>query len=132
MVIRALRAALFASIVLAVWSFARPARAASLAPFCDDRGATALASPPALEAPEEAVQRAAAPPCDLFEDTSVYALAFDHGQRPGPSASPGAESALAAHAIVVAPPASQPIAFVLSETSPPYGVRYRVERPPRV
>ena len=130
MVVRALRAALFASILLAVWSFARPARAASLAPFCDDRGATAIASPPALEAPDEAVRRAAAPSCD--PDGPLFGLAFDHGRAHGAKASPEQEPAIAAVPVAIAHPTGEPIAFVTRETSSPYGVRYRVERPPRV
>ncbi|HEY5147635.1 MAG TPA: hypothetical protein VII82_12765 [Polyangiaceae bacterium] len=130
MVVRALRAALFASILLAVWSFARPARAASLAPFCDDRGATAIASPPALEAPDEAVRRAAAPSCT--PDGPLFGLAFDHGHSHGAKASPEQEPAIAVVPVAIAHPTGDLIAFATRETSPPYGVRYRVERPPRV
>jgi|GEM_PF-2502479 hypothetical protein len=52
-----LRAGLVASLVLALWTLARPALASS-APFCDDRGASAIAMPPALDAPDEAIARA--------------------------------------------------------------------------
>src|SRR5579859_2664378 len=52
----ALRAALFASVMFAIWSFSRSAAAG--AALCDDRGASATAEPPALEAPGEAIQRA--------------------------------------------------------------------------
>jgi hypothetical protein len=52
----ACRAALFLGVVLALWTFSRPARAAS-APLCDDRGATVLAHPPPLEVPDIAIER---------------------------------------------------------------------------
>jgi len=129
MVVRVLRGALFAGILLAVWSFALPARAASLAPFCDDRGATAIAAPPALEAPDEAVRRAAAPACT--PDGPLFGLAFDEGHQRGADPSPGQEPALAVSPVVFAPPPGEALAFVIRETSPPYGVRVRVERPPR-
>src|SRR5947209_17163186 len=62
-----LRAVLFGSVVLALWSLARPASAA-IAPLCDDRGASAIAPPPLLQAPDdahnEAIERAhVAPSC---------------------------------------------------------------------
>jgi len=129
MVVRALRAILFASVVLAVWSFARPARASALAPFCDDRGATALAAPPALEAPDEAVRRAATPPCSA--DEPLFGLAFAQGHAPSPGAAPGGEPALAVAPVTIAPPSGEAIEFVNRQVVPPFGVRYRVERPPR-
>ncbi|HEX3770337.1 MAG TPA: hypothetical protein VHV30_05710 [Polyangiaceae bacterium] len=130
MLVRVLRATLFASVLLAVWSFARPAQAQVLAPFSDDRGATGIALPPALQAPEDAMQRAAAPPSFSLEDP-VFGLAFDHGRRPGPSASSAQDPAVASRAIVIAPAASAPLEFVLRETSPPTAPPVRLERPPR-
>ena len=62
MVTRVFRTAIFAGVMLALWTLGRPAHAATLAPFCDDRGATALAPPPALEAPDEAVRQGRRPP----------------------------------------------------------------------
>jgi hypothetical protein len=131
MVTRVLRAVLFASVMLAVWSFARPAQAQVLAPYSDDRGATGIALPPALEAPEDAVERAAAPPHLSFEDP-LFGLAFDHGRRGGPSAGPGQEPAVAVRAIAILPASSELLVFTPCETSPPIGERTRVERPPRV
>src|SRR5258708_2893228 len=57
MVRRALRAALFAATLVAFWTLGRPAFA-SPAPLCDDRGASAIAPPPAFEAPDEAIRQA--------------------------------------------------------------------------
>src|SRR5579884_797187 len=66
---RIYRAVLFAGVLLAVWAVAIPAFA-SPAPLCDDRGATLLATPPALEAPDVAIERArASATCD--EDAPV-------------------------------------------------------------
>jgi hypothetical protein len=130
MVVRVLRAALFASIMLAVWSFARPALASSLAPFCDDRGATALAPPPALEVPDEALRQAAAPPC--APDSPLFGLAFDHSHPRSSKTWPSQEPALGVTSIPVARPSGERLEFASHATSPPYGVRYRVERPPRV
>jgi hypothetical protein len=129
MVTRVFRTAIFAGLMLAFWTLARPAHAA-LAPFCDDRGATALAPPPALEAPDEAIQRAAAPPCETDTPISGLTLGQAHARvRAVPA------DAVPADAVAPLPPlphlASEPFAFVARDLPPQAGVRYRVERPPR-
>ena len=141
MLAKALRAALFTGLVLALWTFARPARAdvspsdvlaRSLAPFCDDRGATALAPPPALEPTDEVLLRASAPPSD----------AGDEGQPSfGASLRPAHRVIRTKAAQVVPVPVPSPTAVPPSPVSalvlferealPPAGVRFRIERPPR-
>jgi hypothetical protein len=131
MVTRVFRTAIFAGVMLALWTLGRPAHAAGLAPFCDDRGATALAAPPALEAPDVAVQRAAAPPCD--SDEPIF-----FGRALGPARhAPRAigVSTLTATttqaALELAAPLERRPSVLAPESPPRAGVRYRVERPPR-
>ncbi len=124
------RATIFAGVMLAVWTLGRPAHAATLAPFCDDRGATALAAQPALEAPDEAVRRAAAAPCDA--DAPLFGLALGPAHRILREVlTDAAPAAAGAPAQLTPPPLDAPFAPVARETPPQAGVRYRVERPPR-
>jgi hypothetical protein len=136
MLARAIRTAVFASVMLAVWSFARPAHAQALAPFSDDRGATGIALPPPLQGPEDAVERAAIPPSfsfDFDEPGFGLGLAFDHGHHPGPSAAPDHDRAVGVSSIAVPPAgATASLVFDLRETNPPFVEPARVERPPRV
>jgi hypothetical protein len=130
MVTRVFRTAIFAGVMLALWTLGRPAHAANLAPFCDDRGATALAAPPALEATDEAVRRSAAPPCD--DDSPVFGLAFGPAHRILRSFSADAAPAMTTAQPRLLPRVLQePMAWVGGQASPETGVRYRVERPPR-
>jgi hypothetical protein len=132
MVARSLRVALFASLVLALWSFARPARAATLAPFCDDRGATALASPPALEATDEAVRRTAATPCDGSGDAPLFGVSLGSAPHRAPAAAAHVAPMRTAPAFEpLAPAPVEALEFVPASTLTPPGVRFRVERPPR-
>jgi hypothetical protein len=128
---RVFRAAIFAGVMLALWTLGRPAHAAVLAPFCDDRGATALAAPPALEAPDEAIRRAAAPPCDST-DAPIFGIALGPAHRtlrdPQASAAPASE---APRLQLLPPLRGEPLVLVAREGPPQAGVRYRVERPPR-
>ena len=114
-----------------VWSLARPVWAGALpaAPLCDDRGATVLALPPTLQAPDEAIIRARAPSCDrggqsLFATVGVGRIHL--------SSTPDVTQA--------ALPTRPSLAFscTASEVGPPRvfsahcgGARSRVERPPR-
>jgi hypothetical protein len=130
MVTRVFRTAIFAGVMLALWTLGRPAHAATLAPFCDDRGATALAAPPALEATDEAVRRTAAPPCD--NDAPFFGLALGPAHQSLRSFSADAAPAItAAQPRLLHPSLDEPIAFVAGKALPLVGVRYRVERPPR-
>jgi hypothetical protein len=116
--------------MLALWTLGRPAHAAGLAPFCDDRGATALAAPPALEAPDIAVRRSAAPPCD--DDSPILGFALCPAHRILRSFSADATPAtVAAQPHLLPPSLAEPTAFGAGKAPPEAGVRYRVERPPR-
>lgn len=127
---RALRSALFAIVTVAIWTLSRPAFAMP-APLCDDRGATALAPPPTLEAPELAVLRAPAPlPCD--DDAGLAAvptLAPGHGEHQAPS--PQADPAVVTPAAALVSPAAEPLAQPPPAAPCSEGVYYRIERPPR-
>jgi hypothetical protein len=129
MVTRVFRTAIFAGVMLAFWTLARPAHAA-LAPFCDDRGATALAAPPALEAPDEAIQRAAAPPCETT-DTPLYGLVLGRAHAGVRSVPADAAPAGTVAPLPPLPQVSEPFAFLEGDLPPQAGARYRVERPPR-
>jgi hypothetical protein len=142
MLAKALRAALFTGLVLALWTFARPARAdvlapdalardavaRSLAPFCDDRGATALAPPPALEPTDEALLRASAPPSD--DGGPSFGASLVAARRVARTRAVELTPVLPSPAIVSPPPI---YALVLFERAalPQAGVRFRIERPPR-
>jgi hypothetical protein len=128
MVGRALRAALFAALVLALWTLARPVHAAS-APFCDDRGATALAAPPALDAPDEAIRRALALSCG--HEKVEFGLAVRTQHRTAAPPSDDAERGWQSPATRPGPAESEPLVSAPVPASPCVGVRARVERPPR-
>jgi hypothetical protein len=125
-----LRAALFASLVLTLWTFARPA-AAMPAGLCDDRGATAIAPPPSLEAPDEAIARARAPASSCPCEGSEARAAIGPAHHRAPSPSPSAQSALPFSSVVLAPPAEHRLASAPVVDRPGRGVHSRVERPPR-
>jgi hypothetical protein len=128
---RALRCALFAIVTVAIWTLSRPAFAMP-APLCDDRGATSLAPPPTLQAPEVALLRAPAPPPSLCEDEGVAAapaIAPGHGQHQAPITQ--ADPVLPACAAPVVSPAGEPVALPVHAAPSSDGVQYRIERPPR-
>jgi hypothetical protein len=128
--LRALRVLLVASVTLVLWTFARPARAAAPAPFCDDRGASSIAPAPALEASDVAVQRARATPACPGEELPL-GTAISRGRAPSAPAVLLADPVLpATRAPLVAPPGSRLDSPSTAE-SPPDGERSRVERPPR-
>ena len=107
----------------------RPARAAS-APFCDDRGATALAAPPALQAPDDAIRRTQVAACD--GDEPLYDATIAPAHR-GPSrAATAVDPGVTAASLRMAPAAPRSTGTISSSRSvPPDGVGLRVERPPR-
>jgi hypothetical protein len=127
---RALRCAIFAIITVAIWTLSRPAFAMP-APLCDDRGATSLAAPPTLQAPELAVLRAPAPvPCDADADLSASpTLASGHGQHQVPSAQ--GDPAVMTFAAPLVSLAGEPLALPPPAAPSTEGVQYRIERPPR-
>jgi hypothetical protein len=125
---RVIRATLFASLALALWAFALPARASS-APFCDDRGASASAMPPALDAPDEALARARSCPTAGDELCLFVAIARTH---PAPARGlDGFDGILPARGVVLPRLAGAPF-----DRAPPVRLANgdatsRVERPPR-
>ena len=126
---RTLRAVLFAIVTVALWTVARPAQAMP-APFCDDRGATAIAEPPVLEAPDIAVRRPrVAGSCESEEHAVGAAVSPGQGEPAPPSAhaDPGLPSAgpMVASADRV-PESFAPVAAPVVD-----GVRFPIERPPR-
>jgi hypothetical protein len=124
-----LRAAVFGSVFLALWTLARPASAA-IAPLCDDRGASGVALPPPLEAPEDAIQRARAPAtCEREEMPLGANVGPTH--KGVPQAAPSAEPAHPATQPRLVFPAGRESRVPAVVALPRDGVRYRVERPPR-
>jgi hypothetical protein len=126
---KVLRAVVFASFLLAAWTFARPAQAALLAPFCDDRGATALAPEPALEATDEAVSRVKTSACD--ENEPLVGLAVGPAHRAATAPSGPVEPARVIRGSPLLRALVGSLDFVTRATPRPRGVRGRVERPPR-
>jgi hypothetical protein len=125
---RPLRAVLFACLVLALWTLARPA-AAAMAPFCDDRGASALAPPPALEASDLAMVRARTPACGA--DPMPFSATARPPQRRAAPPSVSADATLLVR-LLIPPPAPRALLEVpVVHARPPRGERSRVERPPR-
>jgi len=126
---RALRAVLFAIVTIALWTVARSAQAMP-AGFCDDRGASAIAPDPLLEAPDVAIQRARlAPVCDGEEVQLGAAVAPGHAQ-------PILSSATADPALLVATPAVPPASacarsFVPVAEPRADGITSTLDRPPR-
>jgi hypothetical protein len=126
---RALRAVLFAIVTIALWTVARPAQAMP-AGFCDDRGASAVAPDPLLEAPDVAIQRARiAPACDGEEVQLGTAIAPGHGQPPIASAS--ADPALPSATPAVVPASGSLRTFVPLAQPRADGVTSTLDRPPR-
>jgi hypothetical protein len=126
---RALRAALFTIVLVVLWTVSRPAMAMP-APFCDDRGATAMAAEPLLEAPDVAVQRArAAPACDGEE--LILGMTVAPGHAPAPIVAGAGDPALPATTPVVPPPGFAPFTPAAAAQPRADGVPGTLERPPR-
>ena len=124
-----LRAALSVGLMLALWTVSRPAAAAVPAGLCDDRGASAIAPPPSLEAPDEAIQRARAPlPCGGELESRV---AVSPGHRGAGIAQNDGPSALRWVPIVWVEQGGTVIPFAEPAERRGLGVHFRVERPPR-
>jgi hypothetical protein len=126
---RILRAMVFASLLLATWTLARPAHAFSLAPFCDDRGATALAPAPALQTPDEAIRRAKTPACE--GDELIFGLAVGPAHRALAQPVDHVESAQPVKPSVLVPLDGTSIDFAERASLMQLAARGRVERPPR-
>jgi hypothetical protein len=120
---------LAASLALAVWTVARPAQATT-APFCDDRGASAMAPPPVLEAPDVGVQRAAVPASCPDEDVLLGTTVRSGRVASAPLTVGGDPLLLPTQAKTAVPPAES-MTILPPVESPREGVRFRIERPPR-
>jgi hypothetical protein len=114
--------------MFAVWTMSRPALAAS-APFCDDRGASAIAAPPALQAPGAAIERTVNASCEADEPLTCAVVAPAHRSVTRPVAV--ADFTLCSAPVVLRPSSSCAIRAPASTNCPPAGVSVRVERPPR-
>jgi len=128
MVGRSLRTAVFAAIVMVFWTLARPAHATP-APFCDDRGASALAPPPVFEAPDDAIRRAAFSSCD--HDRVEFGVAVRVQHHGGAPQSDAPEMGWRRHTALAGPAEGMMLESAPVPGSPCVGVRHRVERPPR-
>lgn len=126
---RALRLVLVSSLGLALWFVALPARA-STAPFCDDRGASALAPPPTLVGGDPTTQIGRLDVSCEGEDILVGAT-ITRG-HPTPVPAPDApDPYLASAALAVVPPTGEELDRPPSEPPRTEDVRSRIERPPR-
>ena len=126
---RSLRVALFAALVVAMWTVALPAMAAP-APFCDDRGASGIAAPPMLEPADVAIARAFAPRVCDFDDSSPFP-AIAPARRVVARSWTAPEPALAVCPLTVPVREGALLPAAELDGRPLSGVRWRVERPPR-
>jgi hypothetical protein len=125
----AVRAAWWAALTFLVWVLPRAAWAAS-APLCDDRGATAVAAPPLLQASDEGSPRAgASSSCEDARSPRCAHIAPCRGSVV--AIAQISEAGLAGRSIHLARDRGQLDALAFSVVDHPRGVRSRVERPPR-
>jgi hypothetical protein len=124
-----LRGALFVGVFLALWTLSRPAAAAG-APLCDDRGASAEAAPPPLEASDQAIQRARAT-CSTTHGELPFGASVSAAHKNMPRFSPAPDQAVPAVALRVAPSTGEEREPAVLLAPACEGVRSRVERPPR-
>lgn len=126
---RLLRAALFAIVTVALWALARPAMAMP-AGYCDDRGATAIAPPPVLEAPDVAVRQArVAASCDGDDVAVGETVAPGHAPAGGVAAQ--GDPAVPVRTIALPPASSEQMSPVPELGPRADGVTTSIERPPR-
>jgi hypothetical protein len=134
---RVARAALFFATMFVVSSLARSAHASTEgrgpAPFCDDRGATALAAPPDLEAPDEAVRRVRASACDLNGGNAItkWMASFGRSRTQVGAAPETPGPAFLTATLVTTRDVSGILPACRDVGRPCTGMRVRVERPPR-
>jgi hypothetical protein len=117
-------------LAIALCSFARAADAAT-APFCDDRAATLLASPPTLQPPETLLRAPAAPPSFCDDEGAAATFAVAPGHRQHQPRTPQADAVLPVCAAPTAAPTADPIAWPTHAAPLTPGVHWRIERPPR-
>jgi hypothetical protein len=120
---------MFACTLLAMWTVALPALAAP-APYCDDRGASAMAPPPVLQPTDEAILRARVVlVCPLDELLLSTTIAPAH-RFPAPALS-STEPALTTTTPSVVASEGEDLPPTVVYGQPLSGVHSRVERPPR-
>jgi len=125
----AARLALFVGVVVALWTMGRPALAMP-AGVCDDRGATAIAPPPALEATDVAIRRSQAlSPCEGAQ-ALVRSTVAPTRQRSVP-AWVGVDPVVATRPMPFLGSGALSVELAVSERRACPGIRWRVERPPR-
>jgi hypothetical protein len=115
--------------VLALWTLARPALAMP-AGLCDDRGASAIAPAPALEAPEIAIRRARVPTVCEGADLPVRAT-IAPAHRLLVQTLGSADQALPVSRASLRGPVGDCAQLVPCATPSCREIRCRVERPPR-
>jgi hypothetical protein len=113
-----------------MWTVALPALAAP-APYCDDRGASAMAAPPTLQPVDEAIQRARVLPPTCPQDEQFLSSTIAPAHRSAAASLTATEPALTTpNPAVVASPGEDLPPMVVHDWPLP-GVRSRIERPPR-
>jgi hypothetical protein len=126
---RALRTVLFTIVTIVLWTVSRPAMAMP-AGYCDDRGASAIAPAPTLEAPDVAIQRARTEPsCDVDELLAGAAASSSHSHPRITTAAP--DSAVPTAGFELAPPSRELLSTTLESPLRADGVTSGIERPPR-
>ena len=120
---------LAASLALALWTVALPAQASN-APFCDDRGASAMAPAPVLEAPDVGVQRAAVP-ASCPDEEVLLGTTVRAGRVTSAPPTVGGEPVLLPSRAKMVFPRGENLTNLPPVESPREGVRFRIERPPR-
>jgi hypothetical protein len=126
---RVLRLAIFACTLLAMWTVALPALAAP-APYCDERGASAMAAPPTLQPVDEAILRARVVlSCPLDELLLCSTIAPGHRLPVASVTSTEPAVTTTMPAVMASPGEDLPPTVVHGQ--PLSGMRSRVDRPPR-
>jgi hypothetical protein len=122
---------LFASVLLALWAFVRPAMAMP-AGLCDDRGACAIAPPPSLQTPEASIRRAAPVPT-AFANVIPFDGKVGGCPHDGPTDSQlsHVDPAMLVQPLVLTVPGCELWEPLASQATSDRGARMRVERPPR-
>ncbi len=121
---------LVSSLLLVLWTMARPAHAMPAA-FCDDRGASAVAPPPALDAPDVVIARVRVALSCPGQDLPLFASLGVGHRGVVPSLSTGLDAALPIAPAWLVPPAGEELDAPAEAARPLDGVRARIERPPR-
>jgi hypothetical protein len=119
-----------ASIALAAWVTSSSAWAAPAhgAPYCDDRGASALAPPPTFEASDVAIRRARLAGCG--SDARSLFASISSARRAASFAGHSLMAGLPSTASWVIAVSSEPLAATDIEGADRRGVRFRIDRPP--